>query len=161
MLNCDLKNRLLVRMIHLGIGMACFAAHVGAFDTPEKQLPRLPTSHGQIPFGATAQQATRGSIDILVAGNPISDEEMKEVYRERGANLVHIATAVTAAVPCYNVQGLPTPLKFSPETLAGIFLGRIKRWDDPAITALNPSLRLPAANIVVIGHDHRTEARMR
>jgi phosphate transport system substrate-binding protein len=55
-------------------------------------------------------------------------------------------------VPCYNLGGLDKPLNFSSDTLAAIFLGKITKWNDPAIQALNPSVHLPADDIIIIGH---------
>ena len=59
-----------------------------------------------------------------------------------------------ADVPVYNVKGVATQLNFTPEALAGIFLGKITKWNDPAIAGPNPGILLPAANIVVV---HRSE----
>jgi len=82
----------------------------------------------------------------------MGDDELRQVYKAQGVNLIHIATAVTAAVPCYNLSGIGTPLKFSADTLSGIFLGRIRKWNDPALAALNPTIKLPDSDIVVICH---------
>ena len=63
-------------------------------------------------------------------------------------------TVVGAVVPAYNIPGFLGDLRLSPQTLAGIYLGKIKRWNDPAISHINPGVQLPANNIVVI---HRSE----
>ena len=94
----------------------------------------------------------QGSIDVLLTDMPMTDAELRQVSDKRGVRLLHFATAVTAIVPCYNVGGLKAPLNFSADTLAAIFLGRITKWNDPAIVAMNPSSHLPAADIIVIGH---------
>ena len=89
---------------------------------------------------------------MLLTDMPMTAAELQQVQNTRGVRLLHIATAVTAVVPCYNVAALKEPLNFSADTLAAIFLGRITKWKDPVILALNPSSPLPAADIVVIGH---------
>jgi phosphate transport system substrate-binding protein len=67
---------------------------------------------------------------------------------------VHIASALGAVVPIYNLQNADRYLNFTPETLAGIYSGSIKKWDDRAIKASNPGIALPDKNIVVI---HRSD----
>jgi phosphate transport system substrate-binding protein len=122
------------------------------FDKTPPQWPQLSTSHGPIKSGGTIKEAVQGSIDLLLTDMPMTDAEVQQVRETRGVRLVHIATAVTAVVPCYNLAGLPAPLNFSPDVLGSIFLGKIRRWNDPAIVALNPSAQLPSADIVIVGH---------
>ncbi len=59
-----------------------------------------------------------------------------------------------ADVPTYNIPGVTAELKFTPEALAGIFLGKITKWNDPAIAGANPGVKLPADDIVVV---HRSD----
>lgn len=122
------------------------------FDKTPTQWPQLSTSHGPIRSGGMIKEAIEGSIDLLLTDIPMSDAELQEVYDTRGVRLVHIATAVTAVVPCYNLADLKDPLNFSPDALAGIFLGKITRWNDPAILASNPSAHLPNTKILAVGH---------
>lgn len=144
---------LLTRIAPLCFGMAGLAGTIAGFDTPKNQWPQLFTSHGQ-PLNITGsiQEAIQGAIDFLITGIPMDDDELRQVYKARGVNLIHVATAITAAVPCYNVKGIDAPLSFSADALSGIFLGRIRKWNDPALTALNPGIKLPDAEIIVIGH---------
>jgi phosphate transport system substrate-binding protein len=83
---------------------------------------------------------------------PMTDDELRQARELRGVNLLHVATAVTGIVPCYSVEGLKEPINFSGAVLSAIFLGRITRWNDPAILALNPTSHLPAAEIILVGH---------
>lgn len=136
----------------LGMAVCLTVLHASPFDKTQPQWPQLSTSHGPIKSGGTIKEAIQGSIDFLLTDMPMTDAEMQQVRDMRGVGLVHVATAVTAVVPCYNLDGLKAPLNFSADTLAGIFLGKIKKWNDPAIVALNPSSHLPAADIIVIGH---------
>ncbi len=82
----------------------------------------------------------------------MTDDELRQAHELRGVNLLHVATAVTGIVPCYNIESIKEPLNFSPATLSAMFLGRITKWNDPAIVALNPSSRLPSSEIIIIGH---------
>lgn len=67
---------------------------------------------------------------------------------------LHFPTVLGGVVPTYNVRGVTQDLKFTPEALAGIFLGKIKKWNDPELTKVNPGVKLPDAEIVVV---HRSE----
>ena len=120
--------------------------------TPISRWPQLSTSHGPIKSGGSIKEVIDGSIDLLLTDMPMTDAELQIVYERRRIRLAHIATAVTTVVPCYNLRGVRQPLKFSSETLAAIFLGKITKWNDPALQVLNPVAHLPAADIVVIHH---------
>ena len=126
--------------------------HASAFDETRRRPPQLSTSQGPIKSARTISEAIQGSIDLLLTDMPMTDEELQHVHETRGVRLLHIATAVTAVVPCYNLAGLEQPLNFSSDTVAAIFLGKITKWNDPSIVALNPSSHLPATDIIVIGH---------
>jgi len=123
-----------------------------SLDTTRPKLPQLSTSRGPIQSGSTIKEAIQGSIDMLLIDMPMTDGEVQQVYDARRVRLLHVATAVTAVVPCYNVDGLKARLNFSSEILAGIFLGKITKWNDPAVVAANPAAHLPATSIVLIAH---------
>lgn len=78
-------------------------------------------------------------------------EDQKE---DASARVWHIPTAMGAVVPAYNLEEAPDELRFSQDTIAGIFLGHIDRWDDPAIAADNPGADLPDQDIAVC---HRSD----
>jgi phosphate transport system substrate-binding protein len=136
----------------IGVLLLAGSMLASPFDKTPPQWPQLSTSHGPIRSGGTIKEAIQGSIDFLLTDMPMTDAELQQVRETRGVRLVHIAAAVTAVVPCYNVTGLHAPLNFSSDVLAAIFLGKIRKWNDPLILALNPSSHLPAADIIVIGH---------
>ncbi len=140
------------RLLPFGVLALLISLDASPFDKTPPQWPQLSTSHGPIKSGGTIKEAIQGSIDLLLTDMPMTDAELQQVHDMRGVRLLHVATAVTAVVPCYNRSGLKAPLNFSADTLAAIFLGRITKWNDPAILALNPSSHLPAADIIVIGH---------
>jgi phosphate transport system substrate-binding protein len=81
----------------------------------------------------------------------MSDEDLKAA---RGGEILHIPTVLGAVVLTYNLQGVSQPLHFSPDVIADIFLGQIKKWDDARIKADNAGATLPAADITVV---HRSD----
>jgi phosphate transport system substrate-binding protein len=126
--------------------------YASPFDKTPPPRPQLSTSHGPIKSEGAIKEEIQGSIDVLLTDMPLTDAELERAQETRGVPLLHIATAVTAVVLCYNVDGLDKPLNFSSDTFAAIFLGKIMKWNDPAIQALNPSVHLPAEDIIVVGH---------
>ena len=71
-------------------------------------------------------------------------------WRRRKPRLCIIPTVLGAVVPAYNVPGVSGEIKFTPEALAGIYLGKIQKWNDPAIAKANPGVKLPDQPIIVI-----------
>ena len=84
----------------------------------------------------------------------MNDEQMKAFEDKRKTAILHFPTVLGAAVPTYNVPGVSSSLNFTPEALAGIFLGKITKWNDPAIAGANKGVNLPANDIVVV---HRSD----
>ena len=79
----------------------------------------------------------------------MDDAQLKEYRAKRGMAILHFPTLLGADVPTYNIPGVTAELKFTPEVLAGIFLGKITKWDDPQLTRTNPEAELPNHEIVV------------
>ncbi len=84
----------------------------------------------------------------------MNDEQLKNYQDKRGSAILHFPTVLGAVVPTYNVPGVSGALNFTPEALAGIFLGKITKWNDPAIAGANKGVNLPANDIVVV---HRSD----
>src|SRR3954452_1404818 len=82
----------------------------------------------------------------------MKDEEVKAA--QKNGTPVHVPTVFGAITVSYNVSGLDKGLKLDGPTIANIFLGKIKKWNDPAITALNPGKNLPSTAITVV---HRSD----
>src|ERR1019366_5223798 len=82
------------------------------------------------------------------------DEYHKKFPDKHGFSVLHFPTVMGADVPVYNVTGVSTDLSFTPDALAGIFLGKITKWNDPELAKANPGAKLPAADIVVV---HRSD----
>jgi phosphate ABC transporter phosphate-binding protein len=93
---------------------------------------------------------TASRVDFAASDVPLSDAAASGL---RGG-VVHFATVLGAVVPIYNVKGLDRPLNFTPDVLAGIYLGKIRKWNDAAIRAANRGLTLPENEIVVV---HRSD----
>src|SRR5262247_638454 len=104
--------------------------------------------------GAGIKQVTDGTVDFGASDGPMNDDQLKAYKTKNGVGILHFPTVLGAAVPTYNVPGVTEALNFSPDALAGIFLGRISRWNDPAIANANKGVNLPGNDIVVI---HRSD----
>jgi phosphate transport system substrate-binding protein len=100
--------------------------------------------------GAGVSQFTEGTLDFGATDMAMTDAELAKVQGE----VVHIPTVLGAVVVTYNVPGVTQTLRFSPDVLADIFLGKITRWNDPRIAADNAGVALPGAPIGVV---HRAE----
>ncbi len=102
--------------------------------------------------GAGIRAISDQTVDFAGTDSPMTDEQLRAA---EGGEVLHIPVALGAVVPIYNVPEVgDTALKFSGETLAGIFLGRITRWNDRSIAADNPGVDLPNQNIVAV---HRSD----
>lgn len=105
--------------------------------------------------GSTAgiKQMTDQAVDFGCTDAFMTPEQLR-LARESGGEVVHIPLVMGAIVPAYNLKDIDRPVRFSGEVLAGIFLGDIIKWNDPALQQLNEGVTLPDLNIAVV---HRTE----
>jgi phosphate transport system substrate-binding protein len=95
--------------------------------------------------GAGIKQIDAKTVDFGASDMPLSDEELK------AKGLMQFPTVIGGVVPVINIQGIkPGELKLSGQVLGDIYLGKITKWSDPAIKALNPSLALPDAAIATV-----------
>jgi phosphate transport system substrate-binding protein len=101
--------------------------------------------------GGGIKQLKEQTVDFGASDAPMSDADLKSAPGE----IVHVPTVLGAVVITYNLEGVKQPLRFSPEALADIFLGKIKKWNDPKIAADNPGVTLPTSDITVI---HRSDS---
>lgn len=100
--------------------------------------------------GAGIRQVIAGTVDFGASDGPMSNEQLGQCPEK----VLHIPTVLGAVVPAYNIPGVQKELKFTPELLAGIFLGKINNWADPAIAQVNPGVKFPNMPIVVA---HRSD----
>ena len=124
------------------------------FDEYHKKNPNLQINYQSIGSGGGIKQVTEGTVDFGASDGPMNDEQLKAFQDKHGFGVLHFPTVLGAAVPTYNIPGVDAELNFTPETLAGIFLGKITKWNDPALTAANKGVNLPGNDIVVI---HRSD----
>jgi len=119
------------------------------FDEYAKVDPSVRFNYQSIGSGGGQKQILAQTVDFGASDGPMSDENLSKAP----GKLLHIPTVAGAVVITYNLEGSPA-LKFDGETIVGIFLGQIKKWNDPKITATNPGVKLPDKDIVVV---HRSD----
>jgi phosphate transport system substrate-binding protein len=103
-------------------------------------------------FGISAVIA--GTVDFGASDRPMTDKEIADFHGKHGSNILAFPTVLGANVAVYNIKGVTQSLNLSGQTLAGIFLGKITKWNDPAIANDNKGVNLPVDSIVVV---HRTD----
>jgi phosphate transport system substrate-binding protein len=115
-----------------------------------KVNPNVKIDYQSIGSGGGIKQIQSQTVDFGASDAPMKDEDLKAAPGE----ILHIPTVLGAVVLTYNLSGVSQPLRFSPDVIADIFLGKIKKWDDARIKADNPGINLPAAEIAVV---HRSD----
>jgi phosphate transport system substrate-binding protein len=115
-----------------------------------KLHPNVKIDYQSIGSGAGIKQIQSETIDFGASDSPMHDEDLKAAP----GDILHIPTVLGAVVITYNLSGVTQSLHFSPEVLADVFLGKIKKWNDPRIAADNAGAKLPAADITVV---HRSD----
>jgi phosphate transport system substrate-binding protein len=111
-------------------------------------------NYNSIGSGSGIQQMTAQTLDFGCSDAPLTDQQLEEA-RAKNGDVVHIPLVLGAVVPAYKLSGVEQPLVFSGPVLADIFLGKITRWNDPALKTLNPGISLP--DTPPIGVVHRSE----
>jgi phosphate transport system substrate-binding protein len=124
------------------------------FDEFHKTHPNAQINYQSVGSGAGIKQVTEGTVDFGASDGPMNDDQIKAYNDKHGSGILHFPTVLGAVVPTYNVPGVNTALNFTPDALAGIFLGRITKWNDPAIAGANTGVNLPSKDIVVV---HRSD----
>src|SRR5215470_9032422 len=103
------------------------------FDEYHKKDPNLQFNYQSVGSGAGIKQVTEGTVDFGATDGPMNDDQLKAYEAKHGAGILHFPTVLGAVVPTYNVKGVSAALNFTPESLAGIFLGKVTKWNDAAI----------------------------
>jgi phosphate transport system substrate-binding protein len=124
------------------------------FDMYHQKDGSIQFNYQPVGSGAGIKQMTDGTVDFGATDGPMTDEQIKAYQDKHGSGILHFPTVLGAVVPTYNVPGITASLNFTPEALAGIYLGKITKWNDPAITGPNKGVNLPAQDIVVV---HRSD----
>jgi phosphate transport system substrate-binding protein len=120
------------------------------FSEYHKAHPDIQFNYQSIGSGGGIRQVLAQTVDFGASDGPMTDEQLAQAKTK----ILHIPTVMGAVVPAYNVPGVSSELKFTPEALAGIFLGKITTWNDPVIAKANPGVNLPNQTIIVI---HRSD----
>jgi phosphate ABC transporter phosphate-binding protein len=120
------------------------------FELFQDEHPNVRISYDAVGSAGGIQRLQERKADFGASEMPLSDEAMAQAHQR----FIHVPAVLGAVVVIYNVNGLRRSLNFTTETLAGIFLGTIRNWNDPKIRESNHGAILPDANIVVV---HRSD----
>jgi phosphate transport system substrate-binding protein len=99
--------------------------------------------------GAGVRQLLEKVTDFACSDAPLSNQQL-EVAKSANGEVVHIPLVMGGVVPAYNLKDVDKPIRFSGRVLADIYLGKIKKWNDPALQEINPGLDLPDLDIAVV-----------
>jgi phosphate transport system substrate-binding protein len=120
------------------------------FNEYVKVDPSVRFNYQSIGSGGGIKQITEQTVDFGASDSPLTDEQLKAAP----APIMHFPTVMGAVVLTYNVAGVATGLKFTPQAIAGIFLGKITKWNDAELAGANPGVTLPKEDILVV---HRSD----
>ena len=120
------------------------------FSEYHKAHPEVQFNYQSIGSGGGIRQVLAQTVDFGASDGPMSDEQLSQAK----VKILHIPTVLGAVVPAYHIPGVDGEVKFTPEALAGIFLGKITTWNDKAITGANPGINFPNQTIIVV---HRSD----
>jgi phosphate transport system substrate-binding protein len=124
------------------------------FNEYAKLHPDIQINYQSIGSGGGIRQVTEGTVDFGATDGPMNDEQLENFRTKRGFGVLHFPTVLGAVVVTYNIPGITQSLNLTPDAIAGIYLGKITKWNDPAIKVNNPKVNLPSADIVVV---HRSD----
>jgi phosphate transport system substrate-binding protein len=115
-----------------------------------KAHPEVQLNYQSIGSGGGIRQFSEGTVDFGGSDAPMSDSAIAAIQ----GNVLHIPTVLGAIVITYNLPGVTQQLKFTPEAIADIFLGKIAKWNDARLASANAGVSLPATDVVVV---HRSD----
>lgn len=118
------------------------------FSEYAKVDPGVRIDYQSIGSGGGQKQVFAGTVDFGGSDAPLTDAQVRE-----HPDIVHIPTVLGAVVVAYNLEGNPE-LRLTPDVVADLFLGKIKKWNDPRIAAANPGVKLPDRDVAVV---HRSD----
>src|SRR5271170_7537114 len=124
------------------------------FSEYHKLHPNIEVNYQSIGSGGGIRQVTEGTVDFGASDMPMTDGQLAEAQTNLKTNVLSIPSVLGAVVPAYNIPGVSGDVKFTPDALAGIFLGKITKWNDKAITGVNPGVNFPDKDIIVV---HRSD----
>ena len=120
------------------------------FSEYNKLHPEVAVNYQSIGSGGGIRQLSNQTVFFGATDGPMTDEQLQAAP----GRILHFPTVLGADVPIYNIPGVSAELKFTGQLLADIFLGKVTKWNDPAIAGLNPGVKLPDTEIAVA---HRSD----
>jgi len=120
------------------------------FSEYNKKFPNVEINYQSIGSGGGIRQLTAETLFFGATDGPMTNDQLLAAP----GRILHFPTVLGAVVPIYNIPGMSADLRFSGAVLADVFLGKITRWNDPAIAKLNPGAQLPGTDITVV---HRSD----
>jgi phosphate transport system substrate-binding protein len=124
------------------------------FSTYHDQHSDIFINYQPVGSGGGIRQLTAGTVDFGASDAPMTDEQIAEAQKNLKVPVYHFPTVLGAVVPAYNVPGVSGDLKFTADVIADIYNGTIKSWNDPQLVKLNPDVKLPNQEIIVV---HRSD----
>ncbi len=120
------------------------------FNEYKKAHPDVEINYQSIGSGGGIRQLAAGTVDFGASDMPLNDQQAKQIP----APILQLPTVLGSVVPSYNLPEIKDEIKFTPAALAGIYLGKITKWNDKALASVNPGLKLPDKEIIVV---HRSD----
>jgi len=120
------------------------------FAEYNKLHPNIQINYQSIGSGGGIRQITNQTVFFGASDGPMTNDQLNAAP----GTILHFPTVLGAVVPVYNIPGVSAELKFTGPLLADIYLGKVTKWNDPAITKLNGGVQLPASDITVV---HRSD----
>ena len=120
------------------------------FNEYHNEHSDIQINYQSIGSGGGIRQVQAGTVDFGASDGPMTDEQIAQSK----VKVLHVPTVLGAVVPAYNIQGVSGDVKFTPDVLADIYLGKLTKWNDPRITKSNPGMNFPDQNITVV---HRSD----
>ena len=120
------------------------------FSEYAKTHPNVQVNYQSIGSGGGIRQLAANTVFFGASDGPMSEAQLKEAP----GPILHFPTVLGGVVPIYNISGITAPLRFTGSVLGDIYLGKIRKWNDPKIAAANPGVSLPPTEIAVV---HRSD----
>ncbi len=120
------------------------------FSEYHKLHPDIEINYQSIGSGGGIRQVQAGTVDFGASDGPMTDQQIAESK----VKVLHVPTVLGSVVPAYNIPGVSAELKFTPDVLADIYLGKISNWNDARIAKSNPGVNFPNQSITVV---HRSD----
>jgi phosphate transport system substrate-binding protein len=120
------------------------------FNEYHKEHSNIEINYQSIGSGGGIRQVQAGTVDFGASDGPMTDQQIAESK----VKVIHLPTVLGSVVPAYNIQGVNAEVKFTPDVLADIYLGKITNWNDGRIAKANPGVNFPNQNITVV---HRSD----